>query len=64
MQLDHDQKHREAVTRKLEKIQGLVALLDTWEKKTAGQRRVSQIFGRAPAETAQRPDAVQSNGNR
>ena len=30
-QWDHDKKHREAVTRKLEKIQGLVALLDTWE---------------------------------
>ena len=30
-QRDHDKKHREAVTRKLEKIQGLVALLDTWE---------------------------------
>ncbi|PYL75357.1 MAG: hypothetical protein DMF26_08400 [Verrucomicrobia bacterium] len=29
-QWDHDKKHREAVTRKLEKIQGLVALLDTW----------------------------------
>jgi hypothetical protein len=28
---DYDKKHREAVTRKLEKIQGLVALLDTWE---------------------------------
>ena len=33
MQWDHDKTHREAVTRKLEKIQGLVALLDTWEKK-------------------------------
>ena len=31
IQWDHDRKHREAVTRKLEKIQGLVALLDTWE---------------------------------
>ena len=30
-QWDHDKEHREAVTRKLEKIQGLVALLDTWE---------------------------------
>jgi hypothetical protein len=30
-QWDHDKKHREAVTRKLEKIQGLVALLDTWQ---------------------------------
>jgi hypothetical protein len=30
-QWDHDKKHRDAVTRKLEKIQGLVALLDTWE---------------------------------
>jgi hypothetical protein len=30
-QWDHHKKHREAVTRKLEKIQGLVALLDTWE---------------------------------
>ena len=30
-QWDHDKKHREAVTRKLEKIQGLAALLDTWE---------------------------------
>ncbi len=30
-QWDHDKKHREVVTRKLEKIQGLVALLDTWE---------------------------------
>jgi hypothetical protein len=30
-QWDHDKKHLEAVTRKLEKIQGLVALLDTWE---------------------------------
>ena len=30
-QWDRDKKHREAVTRKLEKIQGLVALLDTWE---------------------------------
>jgi len=28
-QLNHDKKHREVVTRKLEKIQGLVALLDT-----------------------------------
>ena len=30
---DHDKKHRHAVLRKLERIQGLVALLDTWEKK-------------------------------
>ena len=30
-QWDHDKKHLDAVTRKLERIQGLVALLDTWE---------------------------------
>jgi hypothetical protein len=30
IQWDHDKKHREAVTRKLQKIQGLVALVDTW----------------------------------
>jgi hypothetical protein len=30
-QWDHDKEHRDAVTRKLERIQGLVALLDTWE---------------------------------
>ena len=32
-QWDHDKKPRDAVLRKLERIQGLVALLDTWEKK-------------------------------
>ena len=51
-QLNHDKKHREVVTRKLEKIQGLVALLDTWEAQPENT-----------VETAQRPDAVQSNGN-
>ena len=30
-QRDQEKKRLEAVTRKLEKIQGLVALLDTWE---------------------------------
>ena len=30
-QWDHDKKPRDAVLRKLERIQGLVALLDTWE---------------------------------
>jgi hypothetical protein len=29
--VDHDKKHRDVVLRKLERIQGLVALLDTWE---------------------------------
>jgi hypothetical protein len=45
MQWDHDQKHREAVTRKLEKIQGLVALLDTWEKKPQDNDEYRKYLG-------------------
>ena len=45
MQWDHDEKHREAVTRKLEKIQGLVALLDTWEKKPQDNDEYRKYLG-------------------
>jgi hypothetical protein len=60
-QWDHDKKHREVVTRKFEKIQGLVALLDTWEAQP--ENTVEEISQQPASETAQRPDAVQSNGN-
>ena len=63
-QWDHDKKHREAVTRKLEKIQGLVALLDTWEAQPENTVEYPEISQQPASETAQRPDAVQSNGNR
>jgi hypothetical protein len=45
-QWDHDKKHREAVTRKLEKIQGLVALLDTREKKPQDNDEYRKYLGK------------------
>ena len=44
-QRDHDKKHREAVMRKLEKIQGLVALLDTWEAQPENTDEYRKYLG-------------------
>ena len=43
-QWDHDKKHRHAVLRKLERIQGLVALLDTWEKNRRTTTSIANIW--------------------
>jgi hypothetical protein len=44
-QWDHDKKHRHTVLRKLERIQGLVALLDTWEKKPQDNEEYRKYLG-------------------
>ena len=45
-QRDHDKKHRHAVLRKLERIQGLVALLDTWEKNPQENDEYRKYLGK------------------
>jgi hypothetical protein len=45
-QLDHDKKHRDAVVRKLERIKGLVALLDTWERKPQDNDEYREYLGK------------------
>jgi len=45
-QWDHDKKHRDAVLRKLERIKGLVALLDTWEKKPQDNDEYREYLGK------------------
>ena len=62
-QRDHDKKHREAVTRKLEKIQGLVALLDTWEAQPENTVEYPEISQQPASETAQCADPISGNGN-
>jgi hypothetical protein len=45
-QRDHDKKHRDAVVRKLERIQGLVALLDTWEENPQDNDEYRKYLGK------------------
>jgi len=45
-QWDHDKKHRDAVVRKLERIQGLVALLDTWEENPQDNDEYRKYLGK------------------
>ena len=45
-QWDHDKERVEAVTRKIEKIQGLVALLDTWEKNPQDNDEYRKYLGK------------------
>jgi hypothetical protein len=43
---DHDKKHRDHVLRKVERIQGLVALLDTWENKPQDNDEYRKYLGK------------------
>jgi hypothetical protein len=45
-QWSHEKKHRDAVLRKLERIQGLVALLDTWESKPQDNDEYRKYLGK------------------
>ena len=45
-QWDHDKKHRDAVVRKLERIQKLVALLNTWEEKPQDNDKYRKYLGK------------------
>jgi len=45
-QWDHDKKHRDHVLRKLERIQGLVALLETWEKNPQDNDEYRKYLGK------------------
>ena len=45
-QRDHYKKHRDAVLRKLERIQGLVALLDTWEENPQDNDEYRKYLGK------------------